>query len=244
MTKRKPAHPKTLEEYKSKSFLVDLDDTITDTHKVFMIYRDKVWSEITKKTGLDESAIEAVWEPVLIKAFEKYSVNPEHLWKEVLKEFRKKIELPDSLVKKSIKTLDKIYTHTPEIHPDAQEFLDASVKIGLKLYLVTHASDSWTDFKLDKLDLRKYFKDVYTISPDKHKDHYDWIRAAEAFGVDTANSIAIGDSIKNDIIAASDAGIPIIYWVNRKNGWSAYTEGELPEGVIEINKLTELPWVS
>lgn len=106
--------------------------------------------------------------------------------------------------------------------------------------LLTHAEEKWTNIKLVGLNLTGYFDKVKCVRVDKFKGPEDWLAAIQDFEVPPENVLAVGDSIKGDILAAHAVGVR--YKVLIPTPWSVYNIGHenLPEGTIKVENIGQV----
>ena len=97
------------------------------------------------------------------------------------------------------------------VYDGVREGLAASRDMGLALACVTNKPHDFTQPLLAQLGLDAYFDLVYPgdAFPYRKPDPYPMLRVAEAFGVNPAEVVAIGDS-ENDARAARAAGMRVL----------------------------------
>ena len=120
------------------------------------------------------------------------------------------------------------------------ETLETFSKSTVRLGLVTHANQEWTNFKLNGLNLRRFFEQVHIVHEDNHKTPEEWRAAIDHFGVEPYKAMVVGDNVKGDIQAAREIGVEKLVWIDHGRGWSLYRLGDVPEGTITVNGVNEL----
>lgn len=220
--------------------LFDLDDTLIDTNTVFYKRIHEVLDHLSSKLSLNLEALSKKFESELVKAHYIVAVNPQKLWPRIFNNCQREFEWDKEISKEALDMLMELYSVLPEILPGVISTLEVLKENKRYLGLVTHASEGWTNFKLEGLDLSRFFQHVELFDINIHKNVEVWKSAIEAFKVLPKNTLVVGDSVKGDIQAAHEAGVRNLVWVNRKEGWDVYKEGELPEGTIEISGTHEL----
>lgn len=97
------------------------------------------------------------------------------------------------------------------VYEGVREGLTALRNMGLALACVTNKPHDFTQPLLAQLGLDTYFDLVYPgdAFPYRKPDPYPMLRVAEAFGVNPAEVVAIGDS-ENDARAARAAGMRVL----------------------------------
>lgn len=224
-----------------KLALFDLDNTLIDTHGVFLAKKNELlnfWSNYFPQETVKDMATD--WDNLLVDAFHLYNVNPKKLWPFVIEGLNKKHKNFSSYKDESFKILWSIYTTLPPEFPGARKLLSHIQEQSIPMGLVTHAEKDWTDFKLDKHDIRKYFQEIIICDVTKPKTSANWITAINAFNIKPEETVILGDNIKGDILSGQEIGVKHLVWVNVTAGWKVYKTGHLPEGVVEVRKLDEI----
>jgi putative hydrolase of the HAD superfamily len=225
---------------KYKHILFDFDDTLIDTNKVFTNANYKISKIISKRDKKPFKEVSEDFSKATLEAHIKFHVNPEKEWPEVIRIFSQKYELSQIQKEEIINILNSIYSTPVETFPDTIDTLKNLKRLGFNLYLVTHASKEYTDFKLVNSKIDKYIKDIFLVSVDEAKGVKHWKEALKQFNVNPKECIAVGDNVKGDIISADEVGIEKKFWFDSKSGWSHYKEGVLPKGTIIIHTLNEI----
>lgn len=223
-----------------KGVLFDFDDTLIQTTEIFQEAVKKVVTlYLQALPSLNFDNAHNIFSRINIENHSKYAVNPKR-WTPIITQFEQELQLQTSISKQTLQILSDIYTIVPKFEPGAEIVLDLLRNWNLEIGLVTHANIDWTMFKLAYIDLGYFFDDVYIVDENKpHKDKEDWNKAAQQIQIPTQKLLAVGDNIKGDIQAANKAGFRVV-WVNKKNGFSLYRQGDLPYGTITINNVGEL----
>lgn len=227
----------------SKTILFDLDDTLLDTHIVFTTAINEVKGYIVEESGEELEKVSDIFDKSLVRAYSEVSINPVKEWPTTLKYLQEQIPIPEDTVRKSIERMYSVYGTVPELFDGAKNVLQGLTDSGYTLGLVTHAVEDWTNLKLDKHNLRKYFKHIEICNIDRHKNSSDWHSAFTKLGVHPSKGVIVGDNIKGDIIAGSEIGTETLIWINKGNGWSVYSVGEIPKGTHEVKHVVEVPQV-
>ena len=122
-----------------------------------------------------------------------------------------------------------------EAEPGAAEALQALRALGLRIGVGTNMTADWQFAKLKKLDMLRRV-DFLVTSEEAGAEKPDarlFALCAEKADCPPGNCAFIGDSLKGDALGANAAGMRGI-WLNRAGR-------EVPEGVVAIRTLTELP---
>lgn len=230
-----------LEKNKIKGVLFDLDDTIIQTSEIFNSAVQQVVELYAKLLPqLSIAAVEEIFSRINMVAHSIYAVNPKR-WHSVIPEFEREMGIQKSQAEEALAILANIYTQPPKFEQDAEAVIRLIKEWGLLVGLVTHANIEWTNFKLSSLGLGTFFDSVEVVSEDKlHKDSNDWVRGAEKIRLLPQELLAVGDNIRGDAIAAVEAGFKEVVWIDKKNGWKLYRQGELPSGIHTVTSISQL----
>ena len=227
-----------------KLALFDLDDNLIITNPIFTGQIAKYADEVIKNLPpqIDPITIRKKIAEANNEAYETHSVRRDR-WKpmaEILaKQFENEVGREGGLIfHKASSILEDIYTIPPKLREGALETVETISKFA-KTAIVTHGNEDWTNFKIDGLGLRESFDKVFIVPEGEHKEKDHWRAAVEYFGIPPKHALVSGDNIKGDIIAASEAGVKNLVWMNFREGWSLYRKGDLPEGTLEISNMIE-----
>ncbi len=236
-----PALRLWLQENKIKGVLFDLDDTIIKTNEIFNVAVQQVVALYAKVLPhLSVAEVGEIFSKINMVAHGRYSVNPLR-WQYVIPEFEQEMSIQKSQAELALTILANIYVQRPEFEENAEAILRLIKEWGLLVGLVTHANVEWTLFKLSSLGLDGFFDHVEIVSEDKpHKNSDDWQRGAGKIQLLPKQLLAVGDNIKGDVQAAVEAGFGQVVWVDKKNGWQLYRQGELPSGIHTVKSINGL----
>jgi phosphoglycolate phosphatase-like HAD superfamily hydrolase len=175
-----------------------------------------------------------------VERYEEFKVNPEKIWPSFIERVKVEFSLDDVFVNWAKERADKIYTTLPELVPGAIEVLDTLKAAGIRMAIVTHATEGWTRFKMEGNDISKYFEYVHAVSVDEFKTAPDWQKALVKMKADPERTAVIGDNLRGDVLSAATVGVEVLFWVRRPNAWSVYSKGELPPKTHVVTNLTEM----
>lgn len=171
--------------------------------------RDSLWSSFAKK----------------MKKYKEY--NKDELRKEYLAlcaEFQKDIEEIDIL-----KVFEILYPaadlndiavtfrklSTDFIHPyfGVKKLLKTLKKDGHRVFLLSNAQASFTNYELDRFKLKPYFDGIF-LSSDygiKKPNIEYYKKLIEVYNIDVNHAVMIGNDYKNDILPPKELGLKAIY---------------------------------
>ena len=223
-----------------KIILFDLDDTLVCTHDIFRTKMNEVKYKLVNISNTSFEEVTEVYRQIHEAGYSKYFVNFNLEFPYLVDELQKHYGFSDIEKESLLKILFSILETPLELKEGAIETLEYLKSKSYNLGLVTHALSDWTDFKLDSTGLRKYFSHIQIADPSKVKSSKSWLEGFHAMECKPEEGIVVGDNKTGDIKAAFDINTGKIFWLNNAVGWSMYNQGDLPEGVVEIKKITEL----
>ncbi|MFC3746467.1 HAD family hydrolase [Paenibacillus sp. GCM10012306] len=136
---------------------------------------------------------------------------------------------------------DESYSHHGALMKHALEILEHCQSRGYVLGLVTNGKKHIQDGKIDKLNLRSFFKTI-VISGEvgiKKPDPAIYQLALERLGTGADETLFIGDHPVNDIWGAGKAGIGSI-WLRRNHPWDDGLEGGPWKIIDELDELKQI----
>jgi FMN phosphatase YigB (HAD superfamily) len=224
-----------------ESIFFDFDDTIIKTSEIFFAAVKSVLDLYAKVLPqLSNVEIAQIFQEIDSEVHARLAVNPLR-WEPIVTEFERTTRVKQSRVKQALKIFANIYKQIPEFEQDAEIMIKVLKRWGIYLGLITHANVEWTIFKLESLGLDGVFETVKIADENKiHKDWTDWDGAAENANKPKSKILGVGDSIQGDVQAAVRAGFGKVAWVDKKNGWHMYRQGELPSGVLVVKKASKI----
>jgi HAD superfamily hydrolase (TIGR01509 family) len=143
----------------------------------------------------------------------------------------------------AVEIADKYYLakmENADLLPGAAGILELFVEKGIKLVLITNGESFTQRFKINRLKLGQYFKNIFIEGElgFGKPDVKVFKMAMEAVGTDKEKIIMVGDKLEWDIRGAAEAGIASV--------WCDYNKEGLPSGCADkpdhvINDISELP---
>jgi FMN phosphatase YigB (HAD superfamily) len=212
--------------------LIDLDDTLCDTHAVFDRHIQRVYQILSDALGVPVEGIVSVFQRYNRQAFLRHAVCPEPRWQYVVDSLREELQLSDEIAQTCLKELLAIYQDPPKLLRGSLFLLKVLQRTTVNVGLITHANEVWTYYKLQWLKLGSFFHDIIIVDENGQKDKLAWQSAAQRFGVQPHQVLIFGDNITGDIVASRDAGMRWRVWIDRGVGWTQYREGAVPYGTV------------
>jgi putative hydrolase of the HAD superfamily len=190
--------------------IFDLDDTLLDRSKTFSLYCKYLIDNIFKNkiSSNEEENIILMLRDMDRNGYENRTVfynkiintwNLEYTAEELEKTWFEQFDKYSVPEDKLIETLEYLYDK-------------------YKLAIITNGSSYMQNKKIDKLGIRKYFKEII-ISNDvgiKKPEKAIFVLCCNRLNVDPSEALYIGDNYEIDIIGAIEAGLNAI-WINKFN---------------------------
>jgi len=222
-----------------KLILWDLDDTLLQTYELFLEKINKFY-ELTRSRFLMEMNREEFRETIysfVADVYGEQSVNP-NFWEAVVARLGEEYpEVGLGVFESCLPVLQEVYQEAPDLKPGALEILEIFRGTGVRMAVLTHASEEWTAVKLECHGLGDFFEQILTVDVDEFKGAEHWQKAITELGVDPQNVLVIGDSVRGDMVAQK-VGVENLICV--KSTWQLYSQGEMPVGVIEVESLGKI----
>lgn len=226
-----------------KHLFFDLDRTLWDFDKNTI----ETFKEIYNKYQLGERGIDSL--DSLMKVYKR---NNDQLWeqyrngslkKEILRVKRFSLTLScfginnNGLAEKIGEDYIYLSPLKTNLFPHTKEVLSYLQK-KYQLHIITNGFEEVQQVKVDKSDLKRYFKEIITSEEagckKPHKDIF--LYALEKSGAKTNESLMIGDDLEIDILGAKSAGIDQIYCNYDKLGHNEKSTFEI-QSLIELRNI-------
>ena len=221
-----------------KAVLFDFDDTLIFTSEKFAKYMEAYASKVAEEMGVEEGLVIESLRRLNDEEYKRMGVNPAR-WEAVLKKMALEFEGNEQTVLENLDILMKIYSEEPRIRPGAEAVLEIVKRCGIKIGLVTHANEDWTNMKLNSTGMSEYFDLIYVADENKHKSAADWVKCMVGLEVLPEECLVVGDSLPGDIIPAAEIGAKTM-WLHNGSSWSVYKAGKVPEGTVHLDNVNEL----
>ncbi len=181
-----------------KAAFIDLDGTLLDSERIYQIF----WKESFKKCGYDVSLID----PLNLRSLDRNLAN-EYI-KSIYGESINLDEIRSTRNKLMKEYLDK---NDYKIKPFVKEGLSYLNSKNIDCYVVSATKKEEIINLLNKYDLAKYFKNVFSTKDIKRGKPYPdvYLEALKFANVNPKNSIAIEDS-PNGVLSAFNAKMNVI----------------------------------
>ncbi len=220
-----------------EAVLFDLDDTLIYTSEIFRMAMADYAIAVSNELGLDgyENVLDKL-KVINDEAYREFGVRPDR-WQEVAKRLAEVVGDDKEVCVQRVDVLMSIYTTTPRVRPSVRGVLQELAKGGIKVGLVTHAAEDWTKRKLQTTGLDRYFVETMIVPVEGSKTAEHWRLALVGMEVSPEHAVVVGDNLKGDVVAGTSLGMRGV-WM--PSPWSVYREGEVPEGVVQIENTDQL----
>jgi FMN phosphatase YigB (HAD superfamily) len=248
-----------LNELGISAMIFDMDDTVYDTTALFERKLDEFYQFmdnvlLSSNLGIDsedfkQSFIKAEYNCYMNGQIDLLS-NTKNILQKILPEkyltFLDKgsiEELDENELKLMEKVLSElleqqilhqIYQQVPDFLPGTEDFIKILNEINCDFGFCTHSGDTWGDLKLLPFIELIDKKDIYlnSIAVDSKKDASSWTFSIESMGKTADEIVAVGDNPKADILAAYEAGVRKMIYVNKMMNKNEIVEDLRAKGAV------------
>ncbi len=205
-----------------KAVLFDIDHTLLSEDPLIMLFLPRVYTELSKKTGMSKEEARKIFLEEIRKRRGTYEW---HDWNFFFRLFGLDMRYEELLRK---------YSHKLAVYRDTVPTLEVLRERGYKLGVITSGPE-YQRLKLELTGLRGYFDavitrdDVGSIKPDPKM----FLHAAVRLDIRPEEAVMVGDSLEQDVYGAKNVGMKAV-WINRE-GIEGYHLAD-----AEIRNLTSL----
>lgn len=224
---------------KIKGAVLDLDNFLICTNELFEPSFQEIARLISTEVNLPVESTYKALIAINESVHRRYHTDRNFVWPVLLEELSAKFSLGKGSLKEIERYANMIYTTIPEVKDGAFDMLRNLKSEGCLIGINTQADEPWTRFKLEKTGLIRFVNSIHCVE-EGPKDATSWIIAAAKLRLSPTECAMGGDSKTSDILPATEAGYSVRVWFN-DSYWSRSHAGELPEGTVEINTLSEFP---
>ncbi len=209
-----------------KTISFDLDGTLVKMDFVDAVWLEEIPKEYAKKYGMEFEEARRIVEEEYLKvgpeAIEWYDINYwlkkfglEMDYEEIFKKCRGKLALYEDAIK-------------------ALEMLD-----GEHLIIISNAAMEFIEFELNELNLREYFKNIFSAVSHfgkTKKDSEVYKNVCKKIGMRCNELIHVGDNYEFDYVAARNAGVVAYYLDRHRNENNEHIIWNLVEFAERVKK--------
>jgi FMN phosphatase YigB (HAD superfamily) len=217
--------------------LLDLDDTLIDTNKLFGTQMRRFVSAVVEKNpNLDWRKVFAKFVELNDGAYATLSVQ-KGKFAVVARKLDNHFET-FPLFSTHGDIPGRIFRRVPPMFEGSRKILDTFVALNRPIALATHGNYGWSNRKIDAHDLRHYFAHIEIVNEKSFKGPDDWLKAVKALGIHPSRALIIGDNLRGDIISTFEIGVEHGVWI--ESPYLIYNEGAIPKGVIKVKNVGEV----
>jgi FMN phosphatase YigB (HAD superfamily) len=212
----------------------DLDDTLVNTHPLFVSNMRNFSDVIAQALGIDPHHIFDRLNTLNLEEHKKNGADPQN-WPIIIQRLGEELGNV-GLLHENYPLIQKIYTDAPEIIQGVRPILSGLSADHFLLGEVTWGEKDWSLKKNDQASITHYFDTITYADIHIPKSSADWLRGMNSVSVTPQKCIIVGDSLPGDIIPALKLGARAIYIPSAR---SIFLEGEIPPGVVQIDKFSD-----
>jgi len=216
------------------AFFFDLDDTLVNTHPLFIGNMRHFSDVIAQNLGIDPDYVFDRLSVINLEEHKRNGADPQN-WPIIIQRLGEELGNVD-LLREHYPLIQKIYTDAPEIIQGVRPILSGLSADHFLLGEVTWGEKDWSLKKNDQASITHFFDSITYADIHQPKSPADWLRGMQALSVTPQQCIVVGDSLPGDILPAIELGARAIYITSP---WSVFREGEMPSGVVQLNKFSD-----
>lgn len=232
---------------KVTNILFDLDNTLVRCMVYYEFIRKNMFRKFSELSGLPYEEVADVFtsfERSRIKRHDGFSRNAFldsinetriELLKRITDEDKKRSYIESDAPFEMINFGDQVYNAPYTKYEDVDHVLTQLKDMGINLSIVSKGDFYVQSQKVASLP--KVFSGLFIIP---HKNKSVWKGVAEAIEADSETTYVVGDSIKDDILPALEAGLKAIHISRGNTSWVGDPTMDVPEGVESIVELKQL----
>ena len=232
---------------KVTNILFDLDNTLVRCMVYYEFIRKNMFRKFSELSGLEYEEISKIFtnfERNRIKRPDGFdrnafldSINETRIeiLNRITDEEKRKNYIESDEPFKMINFGDQVYNAPYTKYDDVDIVLSQLKDMGINLYIVTKGSFYIQSQKV--MELPKVFSGLFVIP---HKNKSIWKGIAEAIEADFNTTYVVGDSVKDDILPALEAGLKAVHISRGNTSWVGDPTMNVPVGVDSIVELKQL----
>jgi FMN phosphatase YigB (HAD superfamily) len=219
-----------------KGVVFDLDDTCIYTAEIFRNFMEAYVRKTAEEMGLGYEAVYSRLSAINDEEYRNMGVSPKR-WDIVCERLSTEFEDKQGIIMGNLPILKLIYATEPRVRGGVNAILSHLSEGGMRLGMVTHANVEWTEWKMKRTGLDRYFEVVVIADENKFKGVEHWAKALELMNLQGKEAVVVGDNLKGDIIPGMSLGMKGV-WM--PSPWSVYREGEVPSNTVQIDEFSGL----
>ncbi len=219
--------------------LFDLDNNLWETNNIYVEYIGLAVASLAGSSR-DPKEVGQQFRTIMDSSYPIVHVNPDRQWPFVLTQMKAIYGCSNSDCKQALEILMNIYNVVPDVYPDVFPTLYTLREKKYELGAVSHGKRKWIYDRLDRTGLAEFFPNPKAVNVNGPKDERSWRNSLRHYGASKNNSVAIGDSLLTDVVAAFNAGIKRTIWVRRPSTWAVQNKAEKPLYTEIVSQIAEI----
>ncbi|HYD19644.1 MAG TPA: HAD family hydrolase [Patescibacteria group bacterium] len=211
-----------------KAVLLDMDNTLLATQELFEEAHGKLAAFLKKTSGTPESDTLVTVRRFEVELFSSFGYGTGMLpqaFENTLLSYHPRAALADIAAVRAM--ADEVYTREAKVIPGVEAAL-RGMAAHLPLYIVTAGEQAVQQRRIDAMPFKDVFTETFAV-PEKTSATYTAM--LRRLGLAPHEVVMIGDSLKSDIIPATEAGliaihIPHMNWFGREMAGLAMPENK------------------
>lgn len=218
-----------------KAICLDMDDTLI-VNQVLYDYAAAMLQGYMTHYGVTPAETEAAFAAIDKELFKTHGIARTRMPQAFEDTLRHFIPAADAETVATVRGFaEQIFTTTAAVKPDIVPALTQLAKIA-PLYIVTGGDAGVQQGRIDTLPFKDMFAG-FTIVPKKDAGVFKQVAAN--LGIQPAEMIMIGDSLRSDVLSAVEAGARAV-WIEALNSHHEIKSADLPPGAYKFASLLEL----
>lgn len=233
---------------KSQWVIFDMDNTLIDTEPLYRNASNR-FADLMASYGLDRKEVKKKQNEIDAELFKEFGYSTDrfaesferttrHYAKQIARAIKNDSQLAISNIVTQVRGIAMAVFDQKSIeYTYAADAVRTLAEAGYKVAVIT-AGERWVQIKrFDDLTMRNLFHDCWVVL---RKDERVFSDFCTKHNVDILNSWMIGDSLKSDIIPASNIGLNAIH-LQTSNWESRDGKLKVPPGVPSVQDLSKAP---
>jgi putative hydrolase of the HAD superfamily len=191
-----------------KAIFFDMDNTLLSTQELYEDAHGELAQFINRYRPLAADEVIATARKFEVALFDVYAYGAEMLpqaFENTLLHYAP--QAGETAIDEVRRIANNVYARVPEPKPGAQEAL-ALLAPHFDLYIITAGDREVQQQRIDNMPFRNLFADIFIV-PEKNAGTYEALLGR--LKLQPGEAVMVGDSLRSDIIPATEAGLPAIH---------------------------------
>lgn len=232
-----------------KNIITDMDDTLLPCGRFYVAVQNEFGEFQAKRTGLPADVCINVFKGIdlacigLPAAFNRDRFPGSFKAASYALDAISGITSDQEAAHKSWLIGDSVFAAPYDLFDGVARVLAAYREAGFRLFLLTKGDEEVQNIKIERNQLRSIFEqnEIYIVGK-KNSDNVHRIIAEH--NLNPAETISVGDSLRDDVGAALEAGIGAVYvHKNANKSWAYENTGNSHQPTFTVDFFTDLPTI-